>query len=72
MLLLTHTRRGIFGLNNQQLNFSTLGNETTDAFLTTLKNANKIPSLSWSYTAGAKYRKCDKITLAQTKRSRLT
>ena len=47
---------GIFGLNTQPLNFSILGNETTQSFLTVLKDENKIPSLSWSYTAGAKYR----------------
>ena len=47
---------GVFGLNTQPLNFTTLGNETTQSFLTTLKDQKKIPSLSWSYTAGAKYR----------------
>ena len=48
---------GIFGLNNQPVNFSTLGNTSMPSFITTLKEKNKIPSLSWSYTAGAKYRK---------------
>ena len=48
---------GIFGLNSQPVNFSSLGNHTSPSFLTALKEANKIPSLSWSYTAGAKYRK---------------
>ncbi|KAK0735295.1 aspartic peptidase domain-containing protein, partial [Lasiosphaeria miniovina] len=47
---------GIFGLNNQPINFSTLGNHSSPSFLTSLKDEKKIPSLSWSYTAGAKYR----------------
>lgn len=47
---------GIFGLNNQPVNFTTLGNYSAPSFLTTLKDQKKIPSLSWSYTAGAKYR----------------
>ncbi|KAK0617563.1 aspartic peptidase domain-containing protein [Immersiella caudata] len=48
---------GIFGLNSQPLNFTTLGNQSTPSFFTTLKDEKKIQSLSWSYTAGAKYRK---------------
>ncbi|KAI1076086.1 acid protease [Whalleya microplaca] len=47
---------GIFGLNTQPLNFSSLGNYSSPSFLTTLLDQNVIPSLSWSYTAGAKYR----------------
>ncbi|KAK3372113.1 aspartic peptidase domain-containing protein [Podospora didyma] len=47
---------GVFGLNNQPLNFTVLGNFSAPSFLTTLKDQKKIPSLSWSYTAGAKYR----------------
>ncbi|KAK4239380.1 acid protease [Achaetomium macrosporum] len=47
---------GIFGINPQPLNFSSLGNYSSPSFLTTLKDQKKIPSLSWSYTAGAKYR----------------
>ncbi|KAI0859014.1 acid protease [Xylaria cubensis] len=47
---------GLFGLNNQPVNFSSIGNSTTPAFITTLKDNGVIPSLSWSYTAGAKYR----------------
>ncbi|KAI1266371.1 acid protease [Xylariaceae sp. FL1019] len=47
---------GMFGLNNQPVNFSTLGNYSAPSFITTLKNQGQIPSLSWSYTAGAKYR----------------
>lgn len=47
---------GIFGLNNQPVNYSNVGNYSAPSFLTTLKDQKKIPSLSWSYTAGAKYR----------------
>lgn len=47
---------GIFGLNNQPVNFTNLGNYSSPSFITTLKDQKKIPSLSWSYTAGAKYR----------------
>jgi len=47
---------GIFGLNNQPVNFSTLGNYSAPSFITTLRDQNQIPSLSWSYTAGAPYR----------------
>ncbi|OIW24827.1 acid protease [Coniochaeta ligniaria NRRL 30616] len=47
---------GIFGLNNQPVNYTQLGNYSAPSFLTTLKDQNKIPSLSWSYTAGARYR----------------
>lgn len=47
---------GIFGLNNQPVNFSVLGNSSVPSFVTSLKDQNKIPSLSWSYTAGAQYR----------------
>lgn len=54
-MFLTH-HSGIIGLNSQPLNFSTLGNETSASFVTALKDANKIPDISWSYTAGAKYR----------------
>lgn len=48
---------GVFGLNGQPVNFTSLGNHSTPSFFTTLKDQKKIPSLSWSYTAGAKYRK---------------
>ncbi|KAH7014565.1 aspartic peptidase domain-containing protein, partial [Microdochium trichocladiopsis] len=47
---------GILGLNGQPVNFTTLGNYSSPSLLTTLKEQNKIPSLSWSYTAGAGYR----------------
>ncbi|KAJ5831702.1 hypothetical protein N7474_000013 [Penicillium riverlandense] len=47
---------GIFGLNPQPLNLSSLGNSSSPSFVTSLKDQGVIPSLSWSYTAGAKYR----------------
>ncbi|KAJ8131941.1 hypothetical protein O1611_g1688 [Lasiodiplodia mahajangana] len=47
---------GLFGLNNQPVNFTSLGNFSSPSFLTTLKDRGVIPSLSWSYTAGARYR----------------
>lgn len=50
--------QGILGLNNQPVNFSTLGNYSAPSLITTLKEQKIIPSISWSYTAGAKYRQC--------------
>jgi hypothetical protein len=47
---------GIFGLNNQPLNFSVLGNSSSPTFISLLYAQDLIPSLSWSYTAGANYR----------------
>lgn len=50
-----HYYVGLFGLGHQGTNFS--GYSTPNAtFLTTLKERNMIPSLSWGYTAGASYR----------------
>ena len=47
---------GMFGLNNQPNNLSTVDNPHP-SYLTSLKTKNLIPSLSWAYTAGAWYRK---------------
>lgn len=47
---------GMFGLGQQGTNLSTYSTPNA-TFLTTLKDRNMIPSLSWGYTAGAKYRK---------------
>lgn len=55
--VLTSLISGISGLNTQPVNFTTLGNFSSPSFLTTLKSSGLIPSLSWSYTAGAIYRK---------------
>ncbi|KAH8892708.1 acid protease, partial [Thozetella sp. PMI_491] len=47
---------GIFGLNIEPVNLTSLGNSSTPSYLTSLKGQNMIPSISWSYTAGARYR----------------
>ena len=47
-------RLGVFGLNHQPTNVSSFAQSYT-SFLTSLKIQDLIPSLSWAYTAGAKY-----------------
>jgi hypothetical protein len=47
---------GYFGINPQPTNFTNF-NHPIPSFFQTLKDQNKIPSLSYSYTAGAQYRK---------------
>lgn len=47
---------GTVGLGTQPTNFTTFTDPHPSLF-TALKSANKIPSYSWSYTAGAQYRK---------------
>jgi len=47
---------GVFGLGVQGTNISSY-NATNSTYLMTLKGNGLIPSLSWGYTAGAKYRK---------------
>lgn len=47
---------GVLGLNDQPVNFSSLGNYSAPSLFQTLRDQKKIPSLSWSYTAGALYR----------------
>ncbi|KAF2205701.1 acid protease [Delitschia confertaspora ATCC 74209] len=51
---------GGLGLNPRPTNFSTFPNNPQVSFLQALFNEKKIPSLSWSYTAGAPYR-LDKV-----------
>jgi hypothetical protein len=46
---------GIFGLNPQPANFTTY-TDPQPSFLTQLKRNNSIPSVSWGYTAGNRYR----------------
>lgn len=48
---------GLIGLGHEGLNFSQY-NTPNATFLTSLKDRNMIPSLSWGYTAGARYREC--------------
>lgn len=47
---------GVLGLNPRPTNFSGIPNSPQVSFVQALKNQNSIPSLSWSYTAGAQYR----------------
>ena len=46
---------GMFGLGPQPTNFSVY-TDNDPSFLAIMKSKNLIPSLSWSYTAGAPYR----------------
>ncbi|KAL8964949.1 MAG: hypothetical protein Q9183_004120 [Haloplaca sp. 2 TL-2023] len=46
---------GIFGLHPQPVYINDFDN-SYPSFLSTLREQNLIPSLSWAYTAGAKYR----------------
>ena len=46
---------GMFGLNPQPVNFTNL-TDPSPSLLTTLRSKDVIPSLSWGYTAGARYR----------------
>lgn len=47
---------GLFGLNPQAVNFTNYENPIP-SYMTTLKDKNLIPSLSYGYTAGAYYSK---------------
>jgi hypothetical protein len=51
----TNFYTGLLGLNPRPTNFTDL-NDPKPGFMTLLQQQNLIPSLSWSYTAGAKYR----------------
>ena len=53
---------GIFGLHPQPMYLSDFDN-SYPSFLSTLRSQNRIPSLSWAYTAGAKYRKTTLVDL---------
>ena len=48
---------GSLGLSNQAINFGDSG-DSSPSLLTSLKNENLIPSISYGYTAGASYSKC--------------
>ena len=54
----TLTWLGVLGLNPRPTNFSTFVNNPQVSFIQALRNQNTIPSVSWSYTAGASYRMC--------------
>ncbi|KAF7865848.1 hypothetical protein EAF04_006013 [Stromatinia cepivora] len=47
---------GIFGLGTQPVNFTTIGNSSATSYFSSLWSQKLIPSLTWSYTAVAKYR----------------
>ena len=53
---------GLLGVTNQPTNF-TVFDDPRPSFLSTLKTQNKIPSLSYAYSAGAQYRTNNPITL---------
>ena len=55
-------RIGMFGLNQQPTNLSSFS-DPYPSFLASLKAQNLIPSLSWAYTAGARYSKSQNISL---------
>ena len=55
-------RVGMFGLNQQPTNLSSYFN-SYPSFLASLKAQNVIPSLSWAYTAGARYSKSQSVFL---------
>ncbi|KAJ8608102.1 hypothetical protein MRB53_039851 [Persea americana] len=46
---------GVFGVNTKPTNFTTF-NDPSPSYMTQLKQQNKIPSVSFGYTAGAHYR----------------
>lgn len=46
---------GLLGVTNQPTNFTAF-DDPRPSFLSTLKTQNKIPSLSYAYSAGAQYR----------------
>lgn len=51
---------GIFGLGQEPVNFTDF-TDPRPSFLSTLHTRRLIPSLSWAYTAGARYRTCISI-----------
>jgi hypothetical protein len=44
-------------MGTQPVNYSSIGNFSAPSYFSSLRAQNIIPSLSWSYTAGAKYRR---------------
>ncbi len=53
---------GLFGLSPLPTNFTNFA-DPQPSFLATLRTKNLIPSLSWAYTAGAKYRRFPAFSL---------
>ena len=52
---------GMFGVNPKPTNFTGLEGDQRDSYMTSLKKQNLIPSISFGYSAGAQYRKSDRI-----------
>ena len=52
---------GLLGLTNEPTNFTAF-DDPRPSFLSTLKTQNKIPSLSYAYSAGAQYRMSNPTT----------
>ena len=48
---------GMFGVNPKPTNYTGLSGDSQDSYMTTLKKQNLIPSVTFGYSAGAKYRK---------------
>lgn len=55
---------GYLGVTNQPTNFTAF-DDPQPSFLSTLKTQDKIPSLSYAYSAGAQYRKEDHLIVTQ-------
>ncbi|KAL9611566.1 MAG: hypothetical protein Q9167_003785 [Letrouitia subvulpina] len=47
---------GMFGINPKRTNYTGIEEEGQASIMTSLKDQNLIPSISWGYTAGAQYR----------------
>lgn len=63
-------RRGMFGLGTQPVNFTTIGNSSSPSYFSSLwsqKLIPSIPSFTWSYTAGAKYRMDSSACIARAR-----
>ena len=54
---------GMFGVNPKPIKNTGLGT-LQDSYMASLKKQNLIPSITFGYTAGARYRKSDSVTKA--------
>lgn len=53
---------GHFGVNPKSTNFTSF-NDPSPSYMTTLREQNMIPSVSFGYTAGAQYRTADRVDI---------
>lgn len=60
---------GSLGLNPRSMNFSGTTPSPQAGLVQKMKTQGLIPSLSWAYTAGAKYRKSNIVAMAVTSES---